>query len=109
MLSARTASSDAALAPIFAAVGTVGGFPCQLLFLWTKVNVSVLLVYETVFPKALAFVRMPTVPNDRLNAAGSNLMAGRSVVVSRVNAHISANVPAAFPRHSKYPAQDLHR
>ena len=63
LLSARTASADTAVAPVFAVVGTVGG--CQLLFLWTKINVSVFLVYETVFPKALALVRMPAVPNDR--------------------------------------------
>ena len=92
LLCARTASADAAVAPVFPVAGTVGGFPCQFLFLWTKVNVSVLLVYETVFPKALAFVRMPAVPNDRLNTTGSNLVTGGSVVVSRVNAHISGQM-----------------
>ena len=58
MLCARTASADAAVAPVLAIAGTVSGFPYQLLVLWTKVNVSVFLVYETVFPKVLAFVRI---------------------------------------------------
>ena len=44
LLSARTVLANLAVAPILTVTGTIGGFPCQFLFLWTKVNISVFLV-----------------------------------------------------------------
>ena len=64
----------------------------SVLVLWTKVNISVFLVFETVFPEQLSLVGVSAVTNHRLNTPGSDLVTSGSVVVSCIYAHISWRV-----------------
>lgn len=91
-----TVFANFTVAPIFTVSGTVGGFPCQFLFLWTKVNIFVLLIYETVFSEALSLVCMSAVSNHRLDPPGSDLVTGGSVVVSCIYAHVGWQVSKAL-------------
>ena len=70
----------------------VGGFPCQFMFLWTKVNVFILLVNKMVFAPMLSLVCVPAVANNRLNSTRSDLVTSWCIVVSCIHTHIAGQM-----------------
>ena len=90
--SARTVTTDFAVTPIFPVAGAVGGFPCQFMLLWTKVNVFILLVNKMVFAPMLSLVCVPAVANNRLNSTRSDLVTSWCIVVSCIHTHIAGQM-----------------